>query len=87
MGVRLKILVGLLALGFVAVSLPRIASHAEQAESAAAVVQLTDVPGKWFDPAVTVVPVGVYFGLARDEAAADTNTALAPAPAAPAATK
>lgn len=52
---RWKILVGLLAVGLVVSSLPRIASHAE---SAAAAVQVTDVPGKWFDPSVTVVPVG-----------------------------
>jgi hypothetical protein len=57
MGVRVKLLVGLLALGLVVVSVPRVASHAQQAESPV-VVQLTDVPGKWFDPAVTVVPVG-----------------------------
>jgi len=55
MGVRLKILVGLLALGLVGLSLPRMISHAE---STTAVVELTDVPGKWFDPAVTIVPVG-----------------------------
>jgi DNA-binding beta-propeller fold protein YncE len=55
MGVRLKIVAGFLALGLVVVSLPRMVSHAD---SAAAVVELTDVPGKWFDPAVTVVPVG-----------------------------
>jgi hypothetical protein len=54
-GGRVKVLVGLLAVGLVVSSLPRIAS---QAEPAAAVVQVTDVPGKWFDPSVTVVPVG-----------------------------
>ena len=52
MGVRVKVLVGLLALGLVVVSLPRMVSHAD---SAAAVVELTDVPGKWFDPAVVSV--------------------------------
>src|SRR5262245_16082376 len=52
---RFKVLLGLLALGLVVSSLPRVASHAEPAP---AVVALTDVPGKWFDPSVTVVPVG-----------------------------
>jgi hypothetical protein len=52
---RWKVLVGLLAVGLVVSSLPRIAS---QAEPAAAAVQVTDVPGKWFDPSVTIVPVG-----------------------------
>jgi hypothetical protein len=42
MGVRLKVLVGLLALVLVGLSLPRMVSHAD---SAAAVVELTDVPG------------------------------------------
>jgi hypothetical protein len=51
---RVKVLVGLLAVGLVVSSLPRIASQAESA----VVVELTDVPGKWFDPSVTVVPVG-----------------------------
>jgi len=55
MGGRVKVVVGLLAVGLVVSSLPRIAS---QAEPAAAVVRVTDVPGKWFDPSVTVVPVG-----------------------------
>jgi hypothetical protein len=40
---RWKVLVGLLAVGLVVSSLPQIAS---QAQSAAAVVQVTDVPGK-----------------------------------------
>jgi len=52
---RWKVVVGLLAVGLVVSSLPRIAS---QAEPAAVVVRVTDVPGKWFDPSVTVVPVG-----------------------------
>ena len=55
MGVRWKVLVGLLGLGLVVSSLPQVAS---QADPATAVVQVTDVPGKWFDPSVTVVPVG-----------------------------
>jgi DNA-binding beta-propeller fold protein YncE len=55
MGIRVKVVVGLLALGLVLSSLPRIAS---QAQPTAALVQVTDVPGKWFDPSVTVVPVG-----------------------------
>jgi len=52
---RWKVVVGLLAVGLVVSSLPRMAS---QAEPAAVVVRVTDVPGKWFDPSVTVVPVG-----------------------------
>ena len=56
MAVRVRVLLGLLALGLVVSSLPRIASHA--APAAAPVVKVTDVPGKWFDPSVTVVPVG-----------------------------
>jgi hypothetical protein len=47
MGGRLKVLIGLLAVGLVVSSLPRITSHAE---SAAAVVELTDVPGKCLTP-------------------------------------
>jgi hypothetical protein len=44
MGVRVRVVVGLLALGLVGVSLPRMVSHAD---SAAAVVELSDVPGSW----------------------------------------
>jgi len=50
-------LIKLLAVAAVTVSMSVVGMPISHAQ-ATAVVRLTDVPGRWFDPAVTVVPVG-----------------------------